>query len=244
MVISSWSGGKDSCLAYYKAIKAGYKIKHLLNFVSRESGRCCFHGIEKDLIKLQAEMVGIPLTQKEVTADMQEYEKEFKAAVSGFKDIEAMVFGDIYLLDQMNWVERVCKEIGIRPIEPLWGIPTEEIVRDFIALGFKAIVVSCQAKLFGKEFIGRLIDNDFLNELKKQNICPCGENGEFHTLVIDGVIFKKRIEIEESETELKKGFWEYYFLNIKRYRAIEKGDAVSQIGKGSEGAIPAAAPQR
>lgn len=80
--ISSWSGGKDSCLACYRAIKQGYRIKYLLNFISRESKRGCFHGIEAGLLKLQADLIGIPLLQKEVTADMQEYEKEFKAEVS------------------------------------------------------------------------------------------------------------------------------------------------------------------
>jgi len=217
MTISAWSGGKDSCLAYYKALNKGHKIRHLLNFVSKESGRCCFHGIEKDLVKLQAELIGMPLTQKEVTADMKEYEKEFKEAVSQFKDAESMVFGDVYLDEHKDWVERVCKDIGIAPIEPLWNVPAADVVGEFVDAGFKSVVVSCQADKFGKDFVGRIVDRDMINELKEKNICPCGENGEFHTFVIDGPIFKKPINIVKSEPVFKQGFWKYWFLDIKEY---------------------------
>jgi uncharacterized protein (TIGR00290 family) len=122
----------------------------------------------------------------------------------------------------MNWVERVCRDLQIQPIEPLWGIPTDKIVGEFIDSGFKSIVVSCKADLFGKEFIGRYVDKDFLRELKQRHICPCGENGEFHTFVIDGPIFKKRIEITEGQPVLKEGFWKYWFLDIKKYKAAPK----------------------
>ncbi len=222
-VISSWSGGKDSCLACYKAIRQGYKVEFLLNFISREYKRCCFHGTTAELLQLQAESVGIPLAQKEVTADMQKYEEEFKEAVLALKEkgVNKMVFGDIFLLDRINWVERVCKEIDITPVMPLWNNSPESIIEEFIDSGFKALVVSCQADKFGKDFIGRYIDKKMINELKSKNICPCGENGEFHTLVIDGPLFKRGIKILESEAVLKEGFWKYWFLDIKKYSLAE-----------------------
>jgi len=239
-VISSWSGGKDSCLACYKAMRQGYQVKYLLNFISREYKRCCFHGTEGKLLQLQTDSIGIPLVQKEVSPDMNKYEEEFKLAVSELKPkgVKGMVFGDIYLDEHKDWVNRVCKDLDIQPVEPLWGLSPEEIVEDFINLGFKAIVVSCQAKIFGKDFIGRSVDKNFLKELKEKKICPCGENGEFHTLVTDGPIFKKKIEVEDSQVVFKKGFWEYWFLDIKKYRLKP------HIGKGNEGAIPSAARQR
>ena len=220
-MISSWSGGKDSCLACYKATQQGYQIKYLLNFISKEFKRCCFHGIEAPLIKLQAELIGIPLVQKEVTADMQKYEEEFKEAVEALKSegINKMVFGDIFLLDRINWLERVSKEIGIMPIVPLWNKKPENIIEEFIDLGFKALVVSCQADKFGKDFIGRYIDKKMVAELKSRNICPAGENGEFHTLVVDGPIFKKPIKIGKSAAIIKEGFWKYWFLDIREYSA-------------------------
>jgi len=222
--ISSWSGGKDSCLACYKAIKEGYKVKYLLNFISKEYKRCCFHGTEAGLLRLQSELVGIPLIQKEVTADMQKYEEEFKQAVTGLKteNINNMVFGDIFLLDHMNWVERVCKDMDITPIEPLWNKKPEDIIKEFIDLGFRAVIVSAQADKLDKDFVGRYVDRDLLVELKAKNVCPCGENGEFHTLVVDGPFFKRKIEITESEPVLKEGFWKYWFLDIRKYRSIDK----------------------
>lgn len=217
--ISSWSGGKDSCLACYKALKSGYEVKYLLNFISRESKRGCFHGIEGKLLSLQAERIGIPLVQKEVTADMKKYEEEFKEAVIEFKrkDIGDMVFGDIYLIDMINWVDRVCGELGVRPVEPLWQQDPMDIIKEFAGLGFKAMVVSCQAEKLGKEYLGRFVDTALAEELKAKGVCPCGENGEFHTIVIDGPIFKKPIRITEAEPVLKEGFWKHWFLDIKKY---------------------------
>lgn len=222
--ISSWSGGKDSCLACYKALRQGYDIKYLLNFISRESKRGCFHGIESGLMKLQAEAIGIPLVQKEVTADMKKYEEEFKEAVNELMlhRIGNMVFGDIFLLDQINWVERVCKDLGINPVEPLWNNKPDDIVREFVGSGFKAIIVSCKADPLGRQYIGRQIDIELIDELKEKGVCPCGENGEFHTLVVDGPIFNKRIEIQEAEPILKDGFWKHWFLDIKKYKAVVK----------------------
>ena len=218
-LVVSWSGGKDSCLACYKAIQNGYQVRYLLNFISLQYRRCCFHGIEADLLNLQAGLIDVPLIQKEVSPEMEKYEKEFKEAVSEIKTkgIQGMVFGDVYLEEHRNWVERVCKDLEIVPIEPLWNNSPLKVVEEFIDLGFKAIVVSCKADIFGKDFIGRYLDKDLLQELRVKKICPCGENGEFHTFVIDGPMFKRRIEILESEPVLKEGFWRHWFLDIRRY---------------------------
>ncbi|MDD5436406.1 MAG: diphthine--ammonia ligase [Candidatus Omnitrophica bacterium] len=217
--ISSWSGGKDSCLACYKAMQDGYDVKYLLNFISRESKRGCFHGIESGLLSLQARRIGIPIVQKEVTADMKKYEEEFKDAVTSLRteDVRTMVFGDIYLLDMINWVERVCGDLKVRPVEPLWQRDPLKIVGEFADLGFKAMIVSCQAAKLGKEYLGRFVDLSLASELKEKGVCPCGENGEFHTLVVDGPIFKEPIRILEAEPVLKEGFWKHWFLDIKKY---------------------------
>ena len=223
-VISSWSGGKESCLATYKAVEKDYDVKYLLNFISKEYRRCCFHGIEARLMYLQGDSVGIPIVQKEVSPDMGEYEKEFKEAVTAFKNegMEGMIFGDIYLEEHKEWIEGVCKDLDIHPIEPLWKIAPEKVIEEFIELGFQALVVSCKADLFGEEFLGRYVDWNLLDELKVRNICPCGEKGEFHTFVVDGPLFRKRIEIKKSQKVLKKGFWEHWFLDIQEWCVKEK----------------------
>jgi uncharacterized protein (TIGR00290 family) len=224
-LISSWSGGKDSCLALFKAIQKGYEISILLNFISEEYKRCCFHGVSNELINIQAEAIQIPIVQKSVPADMEEYETQFKLVVNELKTkrkIQGMVFGDIYLEEHKSWVDRVCNDIEITPIEPLWNLPAEKVVKEFIDIGFKAIVISAKADLFEEDFLGREINYDLISEIKKKNICCCGENGEFHTFVYDGPIFKKKIIINETEKILKEGFWKHWFLDIKKYKIEQK----------------------
>ncbi|MFH0947524.1 MAG: diphthine--ammonia ligase [Elusimicrobiota bacterium] len=224
-IISSWSGGKDSCLACYKAIMERHQVSHLLNFISKETKRGCFHGISQKQMQSQAEAIEIPLVQKEVSPDMQKYEEEFKQAVSELREsehIEGIVFGDIYLDEHKNWVERVCSEIGVKPIEPLWNLKPEDIISEFINLRFKSVVVSAKADMFDKNFVGKEVDNEMLSFLIEKNICPCGENGEFHTFVYDGPLFKKKIKITETGKIMKEGFWKTYFLDIKKYQLEEK----------------------
>ena len=228
-LIGSWSGGKDSCLACYKAIKMGYQINFLLNLISKKYQRCCFHGIQKELINLQAQLIGIPLFQKEVSDDMDLYEKEFKEAVTSLKTrgAKGMVFGDIYLEKHRTWVERVCQELEIRPLEPLWQNSAEEVIEEFIGLGFKAVIVSAQTELFNKDMIGRIVDRKFVEELRKRDICCCGENGEYHTFVIGGPIFKRgEIAITKSQVIRREGFWPHWFLDIQDYQTIPQNKSI------------------
>jgi len=213
--IASWSGGKDSCFACYLALGQGYKISHLVNFISQEFKRVSFHGTEARLIQLQSQAIGIPLLQKETTRDG--YEQEFKQAVRSLlpSGIKGMVFGDIYLQEHKDWVERVCADLGIEAVEPLWNKSTEEILTNFIDDGFEAVIVSAQAKLIDADWIGRRADRSFMEHLKAKNIDLCGENGEYHTLVVNGPLFKRRIEITESKTIKRDNYW---FLDTVRYR--------------------------
>ena len=215
--VASWSGGKDSCLALYKALKDGYEVKKLINFISRDLNRCCFHGVTPDIIKLQGELIGIPVLQPKVTDDMENYEREFKEGAKAVKGIDSMIFGDIYLQEHLDWIIRVCKDMNISPVEPLWGLEAETIAKEFVELGFKTIIISAQAGKIGKEFVGREFDKKMIEEFKKLGVCPCGENGEFHTLVIDGPLFKQPIKIKKAETLFKKGFWDHWSYNIQNF---------------------------
>jgi len=212
--IGSWSGGKDSCFACYRAICRGYDISYLVNFISKEYKRVSFHGTEDKLIQLQAEALGLPLLQKETTGNG--YEQEFKEAVRSLipNGIKSMIFGDIYLQEHKDWVERVCGELGIEAVEPLWGEEPERILLEFIDAGFEAIIVSAKADLFGKEWIGQKVDRDFFKYLKENSINICGENGEYHTLVVDGPMFKKKIRITEKKSITREGYW---FLDTLEY---------------------------
>jgi len=205
--IASWSGGKDSCFACYKAIRDGYDISYLVNFISREYKRVSFHGTEAKLIQLQSEAIRIPLLQKETT--WNGYENEFKEAVKSLipDGVQGMIFGDIYLQEHRDWVKRVCGELGIKAMEPLWGKEPEKILLEFIDAGFEAIIVSAKADLFGKEWIGQRVDRDFLRYLKDNNIDACGENGEYHTFVTDGPMFRKKIKIDINTQIMRDGYW-------------------------------------
>jgi len=212
--VGSWSGGKDSCLACHRAICEGYNISYLLNFISKEYKRVSFHGTEAKLIQLQAEALALPLVQKETTEDG--YEQEFKEAVRSLipNGIRGMIFGDIYLQEHKDWVDRVCGELGIEAIEPLWGQEPERILLDFMDGGFEAIIVSAKLGLFDKKWIGRKVDKEFFKYLKENSINICGENGEYHTLVLNGPMFKKKIRISESRLIMRKGYW---FLDTLEY---------------------------
>lgn len=212
--IASWSGGKDSCFACYQAILDGYDISYLANFLSKEYRRVRFHGTEAKLIQLQAEAIGIPLFQKETTGGG--YEQEVKDAIGGLipNGVEGIVCGDIYLQETRNLMERICEDLGIKLIEPLWGNDPEKILLEFIDYGFEATIVSADSNLFDKEWIGRKVDRDFLKYLKDNNIDVCGENGEYHTFVTDGPLFKKKIKITSSRTIIRDIFW---FLDILEY---------------------------
>jgi diphthine-ammonia ligase len=215
--LASWSGGKDSCFACHLALAQGYKISHLVNFISQQYQRVSFHGTEKRLIQLQSQAIGIPVLQKATTPDG--YEAEFKEAVLALlpEGIKGMVFGDIYLDEHREWVERVCAELGIEAVEPLWGESTESVLSSFIEAGFEAIVVGAKAELIDQEWVGRGVDIDFMNYLKSKDIDLCGENGEYHTLVVGGPLFKRKIEITESCIVKRDGYW---FLDTVKYKLV------------------------
>ncbi|MBL7072813.1 MAG: diphthine--ammonia ligase [Candidatus Omnitrophica bacterium] len=212
----SWSGGKDACLSYYKAVKDNnVEAKVLLNMVSEDGKASRTHGISAELLRLQAEAIGVAIIQKKT--GWNQYETKFKKAASGFKNqgILTGVFGDIDLDEHREWVERVSGESGISPIFPLWQKKREDILVDFIKAGFEAIVVSVNRSDLGPEWLGRKIDKSFISDLKKLNTVDlCGEAGEYHTFVYDGPIFRKRINILKTEKQ-KRG--KNRFLDILDY---------------------------
>ena len=214
----SWSGGKDSCMALYEALNRGLKISHIVNFISDNPQKVRFHGADASLIHLQSQSLGIPLFQQ--VTSWEEYERDFKAGVSELKPagLKGMVFGDIYLDPHREWVERVCGEIGIVALEPLWGRDTGELLTQFIGLGFKAVIICAKAELIGRKWLGRTVDREFMQYLVDQGIDPCGENGEYHTLVVDGPLFKQSVELLESRVYEREG---YYLLDILRHRLSE-----------------------
>ncbi len=201
-VFVSWSGGKDSCFACYRAIASGLKVSYLVNTVTEDGKRSWTHGLPVELLHMQAQAVGIPLIQRPMT--MANYETNFKDTLLSLKQegITGGVFGDIDIEGHKEWIDKMSQQVNITPYLPLWGSNQENLLRDFIQSGFEAIVVVAKAELFGEEILGRTVDQDFLRHLeelrKTKNVTLCGEAGEYHTFVVDGPIFRRKIEILES----------------------------------------------
>ncbi len=212
---ASWSGGKDSCLASYLAMQKGITLSPLVHFVRPNN----LHGVDPAMIRLQAKLARIPLVQRRVPANG--FEREFKETVNDLKraGLVGMVFGDICLEPHKEWVDRTCRDLDIIPEEPLWGRKTEKIMQEFFALGFETIVASGNQALIGKEWIGRRMDAAFIEYLRSRDLDVCGENGEFHTFVTAGPLFRGRIEVTRSDVVARDGFW---FLDVKEYCVVNK----------------------
>ena len=205
----NWSGGKDSCLALYHILHdKNYSVDKLVTNVNKQYRRVSMHGVREELLEKQAASIGIPL-QKFVLPDqptMEEYEQEMMILLDQLhqEKFTHSIFGDIFLEDLRVYRESQLAKVNISPIFPLWEKNTSELIHEFIDLGFKTIVVCVKAELLEKSFVGRIIDKQFLKDLPP-NVDPCGENGEFHTFVFDGPIFKSAVPFKVGD----KVFREY-----------------------------------
>jgi diphthine-ammonia ligase len=224
---ASWSGGKDSALALYRTLNdERYEVAGLLNMVNRDAGRSMSHGLKPELIAAQADALQIPVVQTVTTWDT--YEDSFKQAVTGLvrQGVDAVVFGDIDIPEHREWTERVCEELGVTPIQPLWGEDPHTLLEEFIDAGFEAVIVAARADTLGRERLGRRLDAGLLDELygmeAEGKVHPCGEHGEYHTFVTDGPIFKKRIEVETGRTVTRDGL---HFLDIESCRLVARAES-------------------
>jgi len=221
-VVASWSGEKDSCFAYYLAVRQGYEVVNLLTMMMSET-KSNFHMIPAGILDAQSDAIGIPLIKQKATP--QTYENDFKEALHRFKaeGVKGLVTGDIYEVagHEEGWLNRVCREVGLRPVKPLWMRDTKQIYLDYLKTGFKATVVRTNLEKLGLEWLGRQLDKEFYDDiLKLGNVDACGEGGEYHTVITDGPTFKKKIEILETEKHKLEGGFGY--LEIKRFEVKPK----------------------
>lgn len=203
----NWSTGKDSALALYYALKsAEFSVEKLITTVSEEYKRVSMHGVSKELLMKQAEQLNLPLHQISIPTDasMKSYNSIMSEELSGLRDegYDYSIFGDIFLEDLRIYREEKLSEVGLKAVFPLWKRSTKELINEFLSLGFKAITVSVDANLLDDSFVGVELNEDFFNRLPK-NVDVCGENGEFHTFVFDGPIFKETIDFTIGKKVLK-----------------------------------------
>lgn len=210
-LLLSWSGGKDSCMALHMLQQQpDYRVAALLTTVTEDFDRISMHGVRRSLLWRQAESLGLPLREVMISrgAGNAEYEARMADALADYRQrgIVTCAFGDLFLEEIRAYRDRQLSAHGMRGIYPLWGCDTATLIRDFIAQGFKTAVVCIDPVKLPPTFVGRVIDADFLAELP-ENVDPCGENGEFHTFVFDGPIFRSPIEFSFGEIVCREGFW-------------------------------------
>lgn len=210
--VSSWSGGKDSCFAFMKAVEKGMIPKMLLNMMNENGKISRSHGIPDEILKAQASALDLPIAT--IPTGWNEYEAKFIDALRSIKETKEVnfaVFGDIDLQPHRDWEERVCKSVDIEAYLPLWQQDRKALVIQMLAAGIKTYIVSCNETM-GSAFLGRQIDESLVSELENIGVDACGENGEYHTLVVNCPAFKEEIEVEFGEKLKHNNYW---FIEIK-----------------------------
>lgn len=193
--VSSWSGGKDSCYAMMKAIADGFTPKVLLNMMNENGKVSRSHGLPEAILKQQAQKMQLPL--EAVPATWGDYEEKFIATLQRLKDtfdLTAAVFGDIDLQAHKDWEDKVCEAASIKAVLPLWQQDRIVLVNEMIENGIETMIVSCNTQM-GEGYLGKNLTKELALELEEKGIDSCGENGEFHTIVINCPLFSGAIEL-------------------------------------------------
>ena len=214
--ILSWSGGKDSALALHEIRKNnGYEIVSLLTTFTKDYDRVSLHGTRRILLERQAESIGLPLHKIFIPkkASSEEYEQKMKKSLVKFQEsgVSEVIFGDIFLEDLRKFREEKLSQVGMRAAFPIWKKDTRKLAHQFVELGFKAIVTCVDTKILAKKFAGRTIDEQLLAELPP-TVDLCGENGEFHSFVSEGPIFRETIPYKLGKAVLRENRFFYFDL--------------------------------
>ena len=214
--ICSWSGGKDSAMALYEIRREGrYDVSSLLTTVTKDYDRISMHGVRSVLLESQARSLGLDLEKVFITKESTdaEYESKMRSVLEKHAagGLDGVIFGDIFLEDLKKYREDKLLLLRLKGIFPIWKKDTAALARHFIALGFKAIVTCVDSRFLPKIFAGRRFDEQFLTALPA-GVDPCGENGEFHSFVYDGPLFKNRLKFTIGDVVLKDN--RFYFCDL------------------------------
>lgn len=214
-ILMSWSGGKDSAMALHELQKSGgFQIAAVLTTITDVFDRISMHGVRRALLERQAESLGLPLHVVTISPGCvnREYESKMEQALKTHQlnGIESVAFGDIFLEDLRKYRETNLARIGMTALFPIWKRPTARLAREFLTMGFRGIVTCVDPRCLDASFAGRMIDENFLRDLPG-NVDPCGENGEFHSFVFDGPIFRQSVPFTVGEVVLRDSF---YFCDL------------------------------
>jgi uncharacterized protein (TIGR00290 family) len=200
----SWSGGKDSTLALYEIQNKNILVSQLFTTINQKYGRVVAHEVRENLLEIQCNQLGIPLKKIYLSEkhSTQEYDQEMNKAFIDCQNsgIETIVYGDIFLEDLKQYRESELKKAHLSGEFPLWKKDSKYLLEKFIQLGFKAILVAVNENLLDPVFLGRVLDLSFIHDLPPE-VDPCGENGEYHTFVFDGPLFRKPVSFSLGEIQ-------------------------------------------
>ena len=209
-ILLAWSSGKDSAWALHRLRQSGeYEIAGLLTTFNEAFDRVAMHAVRRELVEAQASAAGLPLWPVDIPwpCTNEEYERRMAAACAQAlaEGIEAIAFGDLYLEDVRSYRERQLAPTGLTPLFPLWKIPTDQLIREMISGGQRAVITCVDPRKLSREFAGREIDLALVDDLP-EGVDPCGENGEFHSFVFAGPAFSKPIKVCSGEVVERDGF--------------------------------------
>jgi uncharacterized protein (TIGR00290 family) len=215
-ILLSWSGGKDSALALYELKKDDqFEISALVTTLTDGYDRISMHGIRRTLLEQQANSLGIALEQIFISqgASNDEYEMKMRSLLEKYHQVgvRKVAFGDLFLQDIRKYREENLAKIGMTGIYPIWERDTMAMAHEFISLGFRAVICCVDSKALDGKFVGRDFDDRLIGELPP-GVDPCGENGEFHSFVHDGPIFKKPILFKRGEISLREE--RFYYCDL------------------------------
>jgi uncharacterized protein (TIGR00290 family) len=215
-IIFTWSGGKDSAMALYELQRTHrYEVSALLTTITEDYERISMHGVRRILLERQADSLGLSLEKVFISKNISNEEYEFKMQEALIKyrttGVSSVVFGDIFLEDLRKYREDNLSKVDMKGIFPIWKSDTTKLAHTFIDLGFKAVVTCVDSNVLDKKFVGRVFDEQFLSELPS-TVDPCGENGEFHSFVYDGPIFRERIAFTMGDIVLRDN--RFYFCDL------------------------------
>jgi len=208
--VVSWSSGKDSAYALYEAQRAGdFEIVGAVTTVSTSFGRVSMHGVREDVLDRQMAELSMPCRKVPIPwpCSNEIYERAMGAAVRDLQDdgVQHIIFGDLFLADLRAYREEKLSTVGMHAVFPLWARDTSSLAREMISSGIRATLVCIHPKKLDHSFAGRLYDESFLGDLPA-DIDPCGENGEFHTVVTAGPFFARSIPTMVGEVVEREGF--------------------------------------
>jgi uncharacterized protein (TIGR00290 family) len=205
----SWSSGKDSAFALHEARRAGIEVAGVLTTVNALYDRVAMHGVRDALLDRQIAALGVPAIKVPIPSPCpnEVYEARMEEACARIKarGVRHIVFGDLFLEDIRAYRVEKLAAAGMEPLFPLWGRDTAVLAREMIASGLAAHVVCLDPRKLPRRFAGRLFDEAFLDDLP-EGVDPCGENGEFHTVVTAGPMFAAPIAVSVGETVERDGF--------------------------------------